>query len=161
MAEDPHPDAHHARPLLVLHPPVLGVAALLAAWGLQVAFPLPLGLFAGQWLLGALLAGIGAVPAVMASVQFLRAGTNIPTYFPATALVTGGIYRFSRNPIYLGGLVVLIGLAVIFANGWLLVATPVVAVLLDRVVIGPEERHLEARFGADYRAYRARTRRWL
>ncbi|MCB9959793.1 MAG: isoprenylcysteine carboxylmethyltransferase family protein [Rhodospirillaceae bacterium] len=157
MAENPD----HARPVLVLHPPVLGVAALLAAWGLHTVFPLPLRLFTGQWVLGAVLAGLGAAPAVMASVQFLRAGTNIPTYFPATALVTGGVYRISRNPIYLGGLVALAGLAIVFANGWLLVTVPVVAVLLDRLVIGPEERHLEARFGEDYRAYRARTRRWL
>ena len=154
-------DDDHPRPAIVLHPPILFVLALGIGWATHWLVPLSLGPFPGQTVLGGALAALGVIPVAAAVVQFIRAGTNIPTYRPAVALVTDGLYRFSRNPIYAGLLTGLAGLALILDNPWLLALVPVCSVVLTLAVIRPEERHLAARFGADYRAYCARTRRWF
>jgi protein-S-isoprenylcysteine O-methyltransferase Ste14 len=82
-----------------------------------------------------------------------------PGHVP-TALVTEGPYRFTRNPLYLGQLLFLLGLG-ITAFPWLLLGAGVQALLLDRVVIPPEERRIAEHFGAAYEAYRHRVRRWI
>jgi len=80
---------------------------------------------------------------------------------PATALVTTGPYRYTRNPMYLGLAFLYAGIALAFGLLWALAALPVVLLVVDRVVIPPEERHLEAQFGDEYRAYKSRVRRWI
>jgi protein-S-isoprenylcysteine O-methyltransferase Ste14 len=78
-----------------------------------------------------------------------------------SALVTRGPFRFSRNPMYLGALVVAIGAALV-AGTWLMWLVPVVLFLLDNFAIIPfEERSMERTFGDEYREYAARVRRWI
>ena len=76
-------------------------------------------------------------------------------------LVTDGPFRFRRNPIYLADILILLGLAELTKNIWIVILTPVFAVLMTWLAILPEERHLESRFGDAYRAYKERTRRLL
>lgn len=92
---------------------------------------------------------------------FTRSGTSPIPATPATALVTTGPYRYTRNPMYLGLAFLYAGIALVFGLLWALAALPVVLLIVDRVVIPPEERHLEARFGDEYRAYKTRVRRWI
>lgn len=92
---------------------------------------------------------------------FTRSGTSPLPATPATALVTTGPYRYTRNPMYVGFAVLYAGIALASGLLWALVALPVVLLIVDRVVIPPEERHLEARFGDEYRAYKTRVRRWI
>ncbi|WP_244514539.1 methyltransferase family protein [Afifella marina] len=79
----------------------------------------------------------------------------------ASALVTAGPFRYSRNPFYVGNVMLVVGLGLAFANWWLVLLGPVALVLMDRLAARPEEKHLEDAFGAEYLAYKARVGRWL
>lgn len=94
-------------------------------------------------------------------LTFRRAGTNIPPDEPALVVVTGGPYRFTRNPMYLGILGLLFGLALIFRLEWALVLWPVLALLLHFGVVKREERYMAAKFGAPYESLLKKTRRWV
>jgi protein-S-isoprenylcysteine O-methyltransferase Ste14 len=96
-----------------------------------------------------------------AMARFARAGTPFNPSRPARALVTDGPYRMTRNPMYVGLAGLYVGAAVAVGVLWALAFLPVVLVVVDRVVITREERHLEAAFGAEYERYRSRVRRWL
>ena len=79
----------------------------------------------------------------------------------AKKLVTSGLYQISRNPMYLGMVIVLIGLAVVFGNPWLLAGPLAFALYINRFQIKPEEQMMAAKFGSDYSAYKNRVRRWI
>ena len=90
----------------------------------------------------------------------LRKTTLNPFGEPAT-VVQDGFYRFSRNPMYLGMLLVLAGIAIWLGNFLALFFAPVFAAIMSRYYIVREEQILDARFGEAYRAYRQRVRRWI
>jgi len=79
----------------------------------------------------------------------------------ASALVVSGIYRFTRNPMYVGFLFVLLGWAVWLSNGLSFLFLPAFVLYMNRFQIQPEERALHARFGQEFVAYTSRVRRWL
>ena len=146
-------------------PPVIYGAAFLAAYfaGGWVALPVaPRGgtrivaIYAGLALVGA-----GLAIALVAEFQFIRAQTATLPIRPASALVTGGIYRFSRNPMYLGMSFVLAGFGLAANSLWYLLALAPAMYAVFRLAIEPEERYLETKFGEAYRSYRRRARRWL
>ena len=99
--------------------------------------------------------------AIAAIVCFRRAGTNVKTYLPATALVAAGPYRFSRNPIYVAMILLVLGIGVMVDSVAIAALAVPFAVVLRYGVIAREERYLEAKFADSYRAYRARVRRWI
>jgi protein-S-isoprenylcysteine O-methyltransferase Ste14 len=110
---------------------------------------------------GALLALPGLLLILGALGLFRRAGTRPEPWEPSSALVMTGIYRFTRNPMYLGMALVAGGVGFYFESivaGLLLAG---VIALMDRVVIPREEDYLLRRFGAEYETYRSRVRRWL
>lgn len=124
--------------------------------GLAVTLPFRLSV-------AAVFVAAGVALIVGARLALHRART---TWHPAgpertTTLVRSGVFRFSRNPIYLGMQLVLVGLAVALANPLSLVLAAVFAVWMDRFQIRPEERALSRAFGSEYHAYSARVRRWL
>jgi protein-S-isoprenylcysteine O-methyltransferase Ste14 len=80
---------------------------------------------------------------------------------PTTAIVFTGPYRFTRNPMYLGLALLQAGLAMVTNSLWPLLTLAPVIVAVRRLVIDREERYLEAKFGEEYRAYKARVRRWV
>ena len=145
-------------------PPLLLVALCAAAmFGCarllpSLDFALP-GRLAGAVVLAG--AGIGIATAGVAT--FRRHGTTVNPLTPdATAmLVSGGIYRVSRNPMYLGMLVLLAGWALWLANAAAPLLLPLFVAYLNRVQIAPEERLLLARFGPQFAHYMATVRRWL
>ncbi len=96
-----------------------------------------------------------------AVATFWRAKTTIIPHRRASFLALGGPYRFTRNPMYVGMALLYLGLTLLLDSPWPLLLLPVVLLIVDRYVIRREERHLEARFGADFDAYRRRVRRWL
>ncbi|HDS1779849.1 TPA: isoprenylcysteine carboxylmethyltransferase family protein [Pseudomonas putida] len=117
-----------------------------------------------RWLLvatGALLFAAGAVMMLAAAGLFRRLGTNIPPSRPTTLIATTGPYRWTRNPMYLGMALVYAGIAVCFDGAIALALLPLVLIVIQRQVIAREERYLEAKFGDDYRRYKAKVRRWL
>jgi len=93
--------------------------------------------------------------------QFGAAGTNVPTPLPAKAVVTTGLYSYSRNPIYCSMILIYSGLAIGAASVWSFVLLVPVLLLIRYGVIAREERYLDGKFGAPYIEYRARVRRWI
>jgi len=146
-------------------PPLL---ALLCGWGMALAarrwpqWPLPLPEGVGLLVSGGLL--LLAVWLEGSALRlFLRRGTTVSPLQPqrSTQLVVSGCYRFSRNPMYLGMLCLLLAWGVWLGQGVVLAGPLLWALWIDRLQIVPEERALEARFGEAYRAYCRRVRRWL
>ena len=136
--------------------------ALFAALGWGQAAWVPLGTFGavGDWLGGALVV-VGLALAVAAAVEFRRARTTLIPHEEPSAIVTSGVYRFSRNPIYLGDALILAGLGLRWDSVLALGLVPVfVAVITARFIL-PEEGRLGARFGAEFDAWAGRVRRWL
>ena len=109
------------------------------------------------------LAVTGVVVALLGVASFRRAGTTVNPLQPAAAsqLVVSGIYRWTRNPMYLGMLLVLLGWGAILANALAFLAAAAFIPLMNRLQIGPEERILAATFGPAFTAYQSAVRRWL
>jgi protein-S-isoprenylcysteine O-methyltransferase Ste14 len=146
-----------------LPPPVVALFVAFMMWGVA-RFTGPISIAFGLRLVAALvLVGTGLAIAIAGIVQFRRAGTTTNPFHPdaASSLVDDGIYRFTRNPMYLGMLLTLLGWAAFLASPMALVLTPLFVLYMNRFQIGPEERALSARFGAAFDAYTASVRRWL
>jgi len=150
---------------LDLKVPPPGVALLLGlfmwlASSLVAPVEVPFGYRAG---VAAVLACVGVAVGLAPIFQFLRAGTTInPTRPGATSsLVTGGVYRFSRNPMYLSLLLYLLAWAVYLSNWLAMLFLPVFVIYINRFQIQPEEHALVALFGPEYTSYQAGVRRWL
>jgi len=162
MTED-NERAASERPSSVPWPPILLVGVVVAAWGLGRVAPIEwTGL--DDWPARAVGYGIGIAGVALttwAIICLLQAGTTVLPTARATRLVTRGPYRRWRNPIYLGEVMILLGIAQITHNIWFVTAAAAFALLVTWLAILPEERHLEAVFGEEYRAYKAHTRRWL
>jgi len=144
-----------------LFPPAVYLVATLLGVVLQRLWPL--GLVrppVGRWIGAVLIAGwpVLAAPAIR---EFRRAGTTVMPTGDVSAFVTSGPFRFTRNPMYLGLALLQAGVAFVLGNAWVLIFVPFSIVVIDRFVIAGEERYLEAKYGADYAAYRTRVRRWL
>ncbi len=144
-------------------PPV--AAGLCAALMWLAAEMLPMTDFAlpAKAALVAVLTAAGLGFGVIAVFQFRRAGTTVHPMKPqeSSALVVRGVYRVTRNPMYLGVLLILTAWAAWLANGAALLLLPCFVIYLNRFQIAPEEHALEARFGAAFADYRRAVRRWL
>ena len=142
---------------------VFGVPLLIAI-GLQLAIPLSFP--AGQWALtlafgGVALAVAGAVLVSLGRRQLARLGQPTDPGQPTSRLVTTGVFSFSRNPLYLGGICVLAGMALALNFPWVLLMLLPSLIACHYILIAPEERYLAVRFGKEYTAYAASVRRWL
>jgi protein-S-isoprenylcysteine O-methyltransferase Ste14 len=144
-------------------PPLIGLLAGAAMWGIDRLVPSLRFPFAGQQLVALAIGAVGLAVDVAGFLEFRRARTTINPLRPerASALVRSGIFCWTRNPMYLGMATVLAGWAVYLANPLSLLLIPCYVAYLNRFQIAPEERALESRFGADFARYRAEVRRWL
>ena len=144
-------------PLLALAVVILGLFLdwLLPAYVLKVL----LSLF-GRVLIGVTLIGAGLALIIPANVAFRSAGTRPEPWKPSIKLVTAGIFAWLRNPMYVGGTILLVGLAILLASDWMLVMTVVFAVVLHFGVVRREEHYLDAKFGDAYRHYRETVPRY-
>ena len=151
--------ADHAQ--VRINPPVLTLVHILAAFLLQWLLPLPLPAPAFIRVLGVLLV-LGSLALAFSAVrQFSRVPTTLHPHAPVTAVVTGGPYRFSRNPIYVCYVCLLVGFPLALNSYWGAVLSPLLVLLLTRLVIQYEEAYLERQFGQVYLDYKSRVRRWL
>jgi protein-S-isoprenylcysteine O-methyltransferase Ste14 len=126
---------------------------------LRAVAPLPVG--PPLPAVGSTVLGLGFALAVWSLLAMVRAGTDPRPDKPDATLLERGPFRFSRNPVYLGFLLVVAGLALRWADLWTWVGVAASAWLLDRLVVAREEVYLRTRFGAAYDAYARRVRRWL
>ena len=103
----------------------------------------------------------GFVMIAIGSRRFAAAGTNIPPTLPTTALVVDGIYGRTRNPLYLGLILIYLGLGVAAGSLWAIGLVVPLLWVINVGVVKREERYLERKFGDAYRDYKARVRRWI
>lgn len=146
-------------------PPPLGLLiALIATYCLARWLPLglldalPAGLVK---LLGWGLIIVGALIDISGAYAFRQARTNINPYKPALTIVRSGPYRFTRNPMYLGMVLITAGVGLVMTSLWGPIMALVLFLALHNLVVLREEAYLEAKFGDEYRALLSSTRRWL
>ncbi len=144
-------------------PPVVALSIAGLMWYLASLVP-PLEVPFVVRVAGALaLLVIGQGIAVSGIVSFRRAKTTVnPLKInTASSLVSSGVFRLTRNPMYLGMLITLVGWAVYLASWLALLGLPLFVLYINRFQISPEERVMASLFGADYAAYKERVRRWI
>jgi protein-S-isoprenylcysteine O-methyltransferase Ste14 len=144
-----------------IHPPIVALMFIVIAYFLGRFAPLP---FVAPMILrnaGLLLTFIGFLLGIGAFVEFRRARTTVDPHGSAKQLVTSGIYHFTRNPIYLGFLLMVVGLPLNSGLYWGVVMAPFYIFTMNRLVIEREETYLEGKFKDVFTSYKSRVRRWL
>ena len=149
---------------VAIKPPFLFLGALAIGCLLSLVLPIGPGLGAANRI--ALAAGlafvlVGFALAAWSARAFQLPGTSVVPGEPSTILVTSGPYKITRNPIYIGFILVYFGLAIILTSMWVLVLLIPVLIILQRGVVEREEAYLKREFGTAYRTYRAQVPRWL
>jgi protein-S-isoprenylcysteine O-methyltransferase Ste14 len=149
---------------VVARPPLLFLAALVLGLAADRLLPRPFavpGTDLVRWMSAGSMILVGLALAAAGIRNFSRAGTPVPTNQPTRALVTTGIHGWTRNPIYLGMFLLYAGIGIAARSPWILILLLPLAITIRYGVVAREERYLETKFGASYRAYRASVRRWL
>jgi protein-S-isoprenylcysteine O-methyltransferase Ste14 len=148
---------------LKIPPPAALVVIAGAMWVVSLAGP-SLGLRDPiRIVVAGAIALVGASINLFSVISFRRAKTTINPMKPenTSVLVTSGAYSFSRNPMYVGLLFVLVAWAVFLSSAWALAGPLLFVLYINRFQIAPEERVLAATFGTAYLAYKSSVRRWL
>lgn len=144
-------------------PPVVVLAAAVFIWAMRRYFPEEGIYIPGRRITYWTLLGVGLLALFLGIFEFRRARTTVNPMTPdgASSLVTSGIYRFTRNPMYLGDALILLAVAVFFSHPYGLAGVAGFVVWMSVLQIPAEERALRARFGEAYEAYCALVRRWI
>jgi protein-S-isoprenylcysteine O-methyltransferase Ste14 len=158
-------DIKNDTPGLIMPPPLFLLFAMALAvlldWATGFAL-LPAPSIATWWSwIGFLVLGIGGMFVLHGAREFSKVGTNVNPFQPALKLVTTGPYSFSRNPIYLGMILVMLGFSIMLSLEWGILLTPILWLAFDQLVVVREEAYLSGKFGEPYREYLTQTRRWL
>lgn len=148
-------------PAVKLPPPLIFVVFILLALGAEYIWPTSLIGLEGLKFIGWGLCSFAFVLAMTAALQFLKAKTHIEPWKPAQSLILSGLFRYSRNPIYLAFILFTIGLGISLNSLWVMLSTFPATLVLKHLVILKEERYLTVKFGKQYLEYCARVRRWL
>ena len=157
MTEKDHPLINR-----YVHPPIVALFYIAIAYVLGAFVPIPLvvpGIILKM--VGFSLTLIGFLCGLAAFIEFRKARTTLDPHGSVNQVVTSGIYRFTRNPIYLGFLFMIIGMPLNSGYYWGLILAPLFVVTLNRLVVEREEAYLENKFGEAYTSYKSRVRRWL
>jgi protein-S-isoprenylcysteine O-methyltransferase Ste14 len=144
-------------------PPVVALAIAGAMWGVALISPLLEVPSVIRVALATTIALIGVGFDLAGLLSFWRARTTINPLRPqaTSSVVCSGVYRVTRNPMYLGMLLLLVAWAIFLSSAWALAGPVAFVAYMNRFQIAPEERVLSARFGTDYSDYQARVRRWF
>jgi protein-S-isoprenylcysteine O-methyltransferase Ste14 len=164
MADGASGPAVTDRPEIVIFPPIIPVATLVISCALQ--WLMPLGWiaeidFGWRIILGGIIFTAGMLMTIAARQTLVRHGTNVNPLQPTTVLVTDGMFRRTRNPLYVGIMITQVAVALAFALDWLLLLIVPNWVILHFAVVLREERYLERKFGDAYRRYRTRVPRYM
>jgi protein-S-isoprenylcysteine O-methyltransferase Ste14 len=148
---------------LRIPPPVVGLLVAAGMWTVSHLPPILPSPRLARLLVAAVLSAIGVAVAIGGVVSFRRAKTTVNPLKPeaSVALVSTGLYSFTRNPMYLGMVLALFAWAVYLSSIWSFVGPVLFALYITRFQIIPEERALERLFGESFAQYKKRVRRWL
>jgi protein-S-isoprenylcysteine O-methyltransferase Ste14 len=142
-------------------PPILTIIHITMAILLGALAPLPIPLPPLiQWV-GLIFAALGFIIGVLAFVEFKRARASVNPKGSTKSIVTTGIYGYTRNPIYLGFVFMLIGLPLNMGTYWGIILVWPLVTFMNNMTIKHEEAYLEKKFGEAYTSYKSRVRRWL
>jgi len=142
-------------------PPTGMLVAVLFMLGLHFLFP-SMRVVPGIWrFLGFLPLGFGLLISYASEKQFHQAGTTVQPFEESSNLVTNGWYRISRNPMYLGMILILTGIAILMGSLSPFLVIPVFALLMNHIFVEVEEKMLAEKFGEVWMAYKSRVRRWI
>ena len=144
----------------LLRPPIIFLCAILLGIVLSRAWPLHF-VSPSVRLFGPIITACAVVLFLLSYREFRAAGTSVRGSERTTTIVRTGPYRFSRNPIYLAFILLVLGLSVWLNTLWLLVTLVPAVGILAMVVVPREERFLERNFNGQYSSYKAQVRRWL
>ncbi len=144
-------------------PPVVMLLLCIAMWFVARACPEVRMALPWSGVIGGVSILLGLALELRPALQFARARTTVNPMRPATsaALVTTGLYRFTRNPMYVGQALLLLGFGCLLRNAYAFIAFPLLIAYITVFQILPEERALSLKFGAEYEDYRRRVRRWI
>jgi protein-S-isoprenylcysteine O-methyltransferase Ste14 len=156
-------DPSRDTPNVITFPPLIPLSVLVV--GTVLNSFMPPGLLAHVPLLGRIVVGtiafvVGIGMVIAANRIFQRIGTNVRPSQPSLALVTAGLFRWTRNPIYVGGNLTLLGIAIGFALDWVIVLQVVSLPLLHYGIVLREEGYLERKFGDEYRRFKTKVPRY-
>ncbi|MBK7408095.1 MAG: isoprenylcysteine carboxylmethyltransferase family protein [Saprospirales bacterium] len=144
-------------------PPIIYVLVFFISIFIQKKIPLSGRFFESKaaFITGVILILTGLTIMAPALIKFFQTKNTLITVKPANSLQTSGIYSISRNPMYLGLLILYIGIGCFKGNVWSFMLVPVVILVITNFVIQNEEKYLERAFGVDYIEYRKKVRRWI
>lgn len=151
-------------PDVSVKPPFVLMGLILLGGFIEWAMPLGPGLFGGSgdtFAVGILMGAGGLILAANAAQRFIEAGTSYHPRRPNATLVTSGLYQYSRNPMYIGQIIMYAGLALAMASPWAFVILPAFIYYLRYYAISREEAYLRRRFGRAYEDYAAQAPRWI
>ena len=148
-------------PGVIAFPPLIYLAFLLTGLALDYLWRVAVLPDRVQYTAGFALMALGGVVVSFTIPQFRKARTTFSTFKPTTALITGGPFRFSRNPAYLSLSLLYAGIGVTADNLWMLGLLVPTLMVMHYGVISREEQYLESKFGEEYLRYKASVRRWL
>lgn len=151
----------NATPGVIALPPLIYLAGLASGIALEFVYPLPLIESPLSHFIGWPLLALSLSSAIWGVSTMRKAGTDVDVRKPDTALVTGGPFHFSRNPLYISLTLLYLAVSILVKTLWPLFFLPFVLLVMIKGVIVREERHLERLFGEQYMRYKERTRRWL
>ncbi|MEW6683831.1 MAG: isoprenylcysteine carboxylmethyltransferase family protein [Nitrospirota bacterium] len=149
------------RPRILAPPPVIYLGVLGLGLLLEWLWPTRLLGWPLAVAVGSTIFICGVVGLTVAIRTVLRARTPVDPYKATTAIVTGGLFQFSRNPIYVSDTLLYVGLSLALNAWWALALTPVLVWIMGVGVIAREEEYLERKFGNEYLRYKRQVRRWL
>ncbi|TDJ21986.1 MAG: isoprenylcysteine carboxylmethyltransferase family protein [Gammaproteobacteria bacterium] len=142
-------------------PPLVFIGAILLGYAMDYLLPLKIGDTIVIMIAGLMMVLIALIVIVLAILTFRRANTSVEPWRPTSAIITGGVFGISRNPIYLAFCWATIGIGLILNSWWVVLGFIPAAALITVFVIVREEAYLEDKFAEEYRRYRSRVRRWL
>jgi len=145
----------------IIYPPIWLVFGLVAIFSLNEFIPVARYTSEGAQVFGSVIILLGLVLLLLAGGLFKRAGTDMIPFKNVSALVTSGIYRYTRNPMYLGMAAILLGCAITVGAVAALAIPPLFMAIIELRFIRPEEGMLREIFPEDFPAYCAEVRRWL
>lgn len=143
-------------------PPLVYIAAVAAGIGLQFIWPLPIGLAGGARVALGLLIAIVGLPLLLGAFRlFRRTGQDPKPWLATPEIIRSGVYRFTRNPMYVSLALLQSAIGLGLGNLWILLLTPLACVVVQFTAIRHEEAYLERKFGDAYLDYKRSVRRWL
>ena len=150
-------------PGIFIPPPLIYAAIFFLSILMQKIIPINNSFFDSRnaTITGIVLIAIALLFILPALIKFVQSKNTLVTIKSATSLQTKGIYSLTRNPMYMGLLILYSGIAMLGGNWWTFIFIPLIIIIVQSYVIRGEENYLQRAFGEEYNAYRKKVRRWI